>query len=85
MIVIVETWQDGVLVGTREVEVPDPTPEQVNRETIEGQAVTALTSNAAYLAIPQPTQLQGFEQIEALTRQVNKIIRLVLGRLDSTE
>lgn len=59
--------------------------EQVNRETIEAQAITALTNNTDYLAIPTPTQAQAIAQVEALTRQNNKIIRLILGRLEGTE
>lgn len=85
MIITVETYENGVLVGTREVEVPDPTPEEANRTTIESQAVTALTNNTAYLAIPAPTQAQAVAQVEALTRQSNKLIRLVLQRFDGTE
>lgn len=69
-----------------QVWVADPKPvEQVNRETIEAQAVTALTANTAYLAVNNPSQAQAIAQVEALTRQVNKLIRLVLNRLDDTE
>lgn len=78
----VRVFRDGVLVDTYDVEVPD---EEVRRRTIEAQAQTALANNAAYLAISSPTQAQAIAQVEALTRQVNKLIRLVLNRLDDTE
>lgn len=56
---------------------------EANRTTIEQQARTALNGNAAFLAIATPTAAQNAAQIKALTRQVNGLIRLVLGQLDA--
>lgn len=56
-----------------------------NKSTIENQAVSALSSNSDYIALANPTNAQVAAQVKALTRQNNKIIRLVLGRLDGTD
>ena len=56
-----------------------------NRTTIETQAETALIDNATYLGLTTPTQGEAAAQIKALTRQTNKIIRLLLNRLEATE
>lgn len=53
--------------------------------TIRQQASTALTNNAAYLALGTRTTAQVAAQVEALTRQMNGVIRLLLGRLESAE
>jgi hypothetical protein len=55
-----------------------------NRTTIVEQATTALTDNATFIAIATPTTAQNAAQIKALTRQVNKLIRLAIGKLDAT-
>lgn len=56
----------------------------VNGETLRSRAQAALTANASYLAIASPTTAQNAAQIKALTQQVNAVIRLALGLLDST-
>lgn len=58
---------------------------EANRDTIETQAAAALAANAAFIALASPSAAQNAAQIKALTRQVNKLIRLVLGRLDGTD
>jgi Lon protease-like protein len=55
-------------------------------ETLRGRAEQALTGNRTYLAIPPaPTAAQSQTQVEALTRQVQGLIRIVLDRLDGTD
>lgn len=78
----VEVYADGVLIATEQVEVSQGA---LNERTLVAQAATALANNTAYLAIASPSQVQAVAQVEALTRQVNKLIRLVLNRLDDTE
>lgn len=55
-----------------------------NRTTIQTQAKTALANNRTYLAIATPTTAQMRAQIDALTRQNQGIIRLLLNELDAT-
>lgn len=45
----------------------------------------AIANNLAYLAIVSPTQAQAVTQVSALTRQVNALIRLLQGELDTTD
>lgn len=78
----VDEYADGVLVNSYTVEVPQ---ESVNERTIEQQARTALTNNKEYLAIGQPTQAEAVAQVKALTRQMNKTIRLMLRDFTDTE
>ena len=54
-----------------------------NGETLRAKAKTALATNATFLAITTPTTAQNAAQVKALTRQVDALIRLVGGYLDS--
>ena len=82
MMQTIETYENGVVVATREVDIP---PEQVNRDTIQDQATQALTANRTFLAIATPTAAQNAAQAKALTRQMNGVLRLVLGKVDGTD
>lgn len=55
-----------------------------NQQTIQQAARTALTNNQAFLGLASPTNAQAVAQVTALTRQVDGLIRLVLGQFDST-
>jgi hypothetical protein len=55
-----------------------------NHATLVGRARDALAENATFLAIGSPTNAQALAQIQALTRQVNAVIRLLARQLDST-
>lgn len=79
--VIVTTTTDSK--GTTTVETPMPA-DQVNAATLAGKAQAALAANATYLAIPTPTNAQVAAQVALLTREVNALIRLVVGKLDAT-
>jgi hypothetical protein len=74
----VETYQNGVLVSTRQEEIPQ---EAVNRRTVYDKARQALTANAAFLALSTPTTAQTLAHVRALTRQNNALIRLLLNEL----
>lgn len=54
-------------------------------ETLQGAAEQALTRNRTYLAITAPTAAQSQTQVKALTRQVQGLIRITLGRLEGTD
>lgn len=56
-----------------------------NSDLIRSQAEAALANNGTYLAITSPSQAQVVAQVNALTRQVNKLIRLALGKFDGTD
>lgn len=57
---------------------------QANQQTIQTKALAALTANATYLAIAAPTQAQAVAQVNALTQQLDAVIRLLLGQFGST-
>lgn len=57
---------------------------QANRATIVGKAQTALGANATFLALSPPTNAQVVAQVQALTRQMNALIKLTLSQLNDT-
>lgn len=59
--------------------------ERANRATLVDRAATALQANRDFLALASPTNAQTLAQVKALTRQNTALIRLALGRLDSTD
>lgn len=59
----------------------DPSVQNVN--TLASRAQAALTNNQTYLALSSPTTAQNTAQIKALTRQMDGVIRLLLGLFDS--
>lgn len=56
-----------------------------NEQTIRDAARQALAGNRAYVAINNPTAAQTTAQVKALTRQMNGVIRLLLGDLSGTD
>jgi len=56
----------------------------LNADDLRAKATTALTNNAAFQAIASPTNAQAVTQVQALTRQVNGLIRLANSLLDDT-
>lgn len=70
---------------TAQVEAERIAREQNNEATIRDRADTALATNAAFLNRANPTNAQVVEQVKALTRQNNGLIRLALRRFDATD
>ena len=78
---------DEVVVDGQTVTTPvvrDITVES-NLATIRGQARTALTGNRTFLALAAPSNAQAVAQVQALSRQMNGLIRLLLDELDGTD
>lgn len=55
-----------------------------NLATIEANALGALAANATFLALASPTLAQYEAQIEALTHQVDGVIRYLFQQLSTT-
>lgn len=55
-----------------------------NRATLVNAATTAVANNQTFLGLASPTAAQQLSQLQALTRQVNALIRLVVNDLQST-
>lgn len=55
-----------------------------NQSALQQKAQTALAANETFLGIAAPTNAQAVAQMQALTRQVDALIRLAVNALDST-
>lgn len=55
-----------------------------NRSTLTNAAANAIANNQTFLGLASPTAAQELSQLQALTRQVNALIRLVTNDLSST-
>ena len=56
-----------------------------NDETLRARAEQALTINADFLALANPSNAQTLAQVKALTRECSAVIRLLLGRTETTD
>lgn len=56
-----------------------------NAGSLREQVERALEANRAFLALPNPTPTQTAAQVKSLTHECSALIRLLLGRLESTE
>lgn len=63
---------------------PAVDPQQANSEMLHSRAEAALTANANFLALPSPTNAQVVAHVQQLTKECNALIRLMIGRLDTT-
>lgn len=63
---------------------PLPTSTLGNRTALMGKGASALLNNESYLDIATPTQAQALAQINALTLQMDAVIRLLINQLSST-
>jgi hypothetical protein len=58
--------------------------QNANAQTLLTKAANALANNATYLAIGSPTTAQAIAQVNALTLQIDALIRLAANQLSST-
>lgn len=64
----------------------DPAAQSVaNWVALYPKGQQAITNNQAFLAVTAPSQAQAVAQVEALTRQIDAVIRVLLGMLDTTD
>lgn len=79
-----QTWdKNGNLVKDEVVEYDNTV--EVNESAIRDAVRTALATNRDYVALSSPTAAQTAAQVKALSRQNNRMIRLLLGLLDGTD
>lgn len=67
-------WKPGAEPGT-----------EINRRTVIDQAAAALQANRTYVALASPTNAQNLAQIRALSRQMNGLIRHLLGDFSGSD
>jgi hypothetical protein len=79
-----QTFDSTGAMTSEQVVVVDTTAD-TNAASIRDLAAAALAANRTFIALPTPTNTQVVAQTKALTRQMNALIRLALGRLDGTD
>ncbi len=83
----VETMEATYPNGVTDHEVittPGPGTPSANAATLQQRAQNALVNNATFLTIASPTNAQAVAQVQALTRQISGVIRLLLNQTDTT-
>lgn len=79
-------WKAVDLGFLKITDAPVPEPQtHKNAATLRTQAANAIDANKTFLAISAPSNAQVLAQTKALTRQVNAVIRLVIGSLEGTD
>ncbi len=71
--------------GTSTVTAYQTAPEADNVDTIMASARSALAANRTYVALASPTTAQTTAQVKQLSRQMNGLIRVLLGAFDGTD
>jgi hypothetical protein len=60
-------------------------PDQARLIAIEAKAAQAFASNNTYLGLASPSAAQTTTQVQRLTREVNGLLRLLLGDFTSDD
>lgn len=79
---IITTDGKGRILADTTLDVSD---EQANADVLLARASAALANNAVFLALAAPTNSQIGGQVRVLTREVNALIRLLLGQTDTVD
>jgi hypothetical protein len=74
-----DTWNSSSFVQ------PALPPDAANERTLRQQGEQAIVDNKTFVAITNPTNAQVVAQVKALTRQMNGVMRLALGKFDGTD
>lgn len=77
----ITTYSDG---SKSETWTPPAGSPAANAQTLRDKAASALTTNATFLGRANPTTAQVTAQVQALTRQVDALIRLLVTADTST-
>lgn len=72
-----------VMTAQEALDHPSPV-EDTNAKTLKQQAQAALQADRDFVALASPTTAQTLAQVKALSRQVNGLIRNLLGLFDGT-
>lgn len=84
VVVVDDSRTQAQLQAAVDAHVAQPTSSD-RAADLRAKALAALDANATYLALANPSNAKVLEQVARLTQQNNMLIRLVLGRLDTTE
>lgn len=76
------TYENGVIVSTEPIDVPD---EPVNALAMNDAIEQALAALRGYIANPTPTSAQTTVVVKLLCRVTIRLVRLRLGRLEGTD
>lgn len=85
----IETYDQGFLIDSR-TETFTTSAEFDNEETIRERALAALAANRTFIQSAKPSTAAAqasaaYDQAKAQARQLNGVIRLLLGVLDGVE
>jgi hypothetical protein len=82
--IVAEGIDDAALQAAIDAAVAAYVDFVANLTALLQKARNALANNAAFLAIPSPTNAQAVAQVQALSKQMDAVVRVVAGLFDST-